>query len=138
MNENLIEVWFNFSKYYSRIYKAIDYTLKDNYEIEIKEFILLYTLLEAKKKKKEFRLQDLHSIIDLSLSALSRMVTRLQNHKDGELVLRVTYPEDKRSAYIVLSETGQVLLKSILVTLDDALQKSLSPKDIKNIVELLK
>ncbi|GEK27424.1 MarR family winged helix-turn-helix transcriptional regulator [Bacillus spizizenii] len=134
--ESLIETWFNFSKYYNRITNAINYTLKDQFELDIKEFTLLYTLSEADEKK--LRLQELHSKIDLSLSALSRMVSRLQNYKDGELVSRITYPEDKRSAYIVLSETGEELLKSMLKTIDEALHKSLLPKDISNIVELLK
>jgi DNA-binding MarR family transcriptional regulator len=134
--ENLIETWFNFSKYYNRISNAIDYTLKDHFGLDIKEFTLLYTLSEADEK--QLRLQELHSKIDLSLSALSRMASRLQNYKDGELVSRVTSPDDKRSAYIVLSETGEELLKSMLKTIDEALNKSLLPKDITNIVELLK
>jgi DNA-binding MarR family transcriptional regulator len=134
--EKLIETWFNFSKYYNRISNAIDYTLKDHFGLDIKEFTLLYTLSEADEK--QLRLQELHSKIDLSLSALSRMASRLQNYKDGELVSRVTSPDDKRSAYIVLSETGEELLKSMLKTIDEALNKSLLPKDITNIVELLK
>ncbi|QXE03246.1 MarR family winged helix-turn-helix transcriptional regulator [Terribacillus sp. DMT04] len=134
--ENLIETWFNFSKYYNRISNAIDYTLKEHFGLELKEFTLLYTLSEADEKK--LRLQDLHSKIDLSLSALSRMASRLQNYKDGELVSRVTSLDDKRSAYIVLSETGEELLESMLKTIDEALHKSLLPKDISNIVELLK
>ncbi|WP_077309233.1 MarR family winged helix-turn-helix transcriptional regulator [Terribacillus halophilus] len=134
--ENLIETWFNFSKYYNRISNAIDYTLKDHFGLDIKEFTLLYTLSEVNEKK--LRLQELHSKIDLSLSALSRMASRLQNYKDGELVSRVTSPDDKRSAYIVLSETGEELLKSMLKTIDEALHKSLLPKDISNIEELIK
>lgn len=134
--ENLLETWVNFSKYYNRISNAIDHTLKKHYELDIKEFTLLYTLSEASDKK--LRLQDLHSKIDLSLSALSRMVSRLQNYKDGELVSKNTYPEDKRSAYIVLSQTGEELLESMLKTIEEALQESLSTKDLSNIVELLK
>jgi DNA-binding MarR family transcriptional regulator len=134
--EKLIETWFNFSKYYNRISNAIDYTLKDHFGLDIKEFTLLYTLSEADEK--QLRLQELHSKIDLSLSALSRMASRLQNYKDGELVSRVTSPDDKRSAYIVLSETGEELLKSMLKTIDEALHKSLLPKDISNIEELIK
>lgn len=134
--DNLIETWFNFYKYYNRILNAIDYTLNDCFGLDIKEFMLLYTLSEADEKK--LRLHELHSKIDLSLSALSRMASRLQNYKDGELVSRVTYPDDKRSAYIVLSEKGEELLKSMLKSIEEALQKSLSPKDISNLRELLK
>ncbi|NRG31479.1 MarR family winged helix-turn-helix transcriptional regulator [Niallia circulans] len=134
--ENLIETWFNFYKYYNRISNAIDYTLKDRFGLDIKEFILLYTLSEADEKR--LRLNELHSKIDLSLSAISRMASRLQNFKDGELVSRVMSPDDKRSSYIVLSETGEELLKSMLKTIEESLKKSLLPKDISNLRELLK
>ncbi|MFP7223898.1 MarR family winged helix-turn-helix transcriptional regulator [Priestia filamentosa] len=134
-NEELIETWFNFSKYHNRISNAIDHILKKHYELDIKEFSLLYFLSEADEKK--LRLQELHSRMDLSLSAVSRMASRLENYEDGELVSRVTYPEDKRSAYIVLSALGNDLLESMIKTINEALNKFLLPKDISNIVALL-
>ncbi|MCX2811835.1 MarR family transcriptional regulator [Bacillus sp. ChL18] len=134
-NEELIETWFNFSKYHNRISKAIDYILKKHYELDIKEFSLLYLLSKADEKK--LRLQELHSRMDLSLSAVSRMASRLQNYKEGQLVSRVTYTEDKRSAYIVLSAMGNDLLESMIKTINEALNKFLLPKDISNIEALL-
>lgn len=71
-------------------------------------------------------------MIGLSQSALSRLVSRLEQHH-LKPVERASYAEDKRSVYAVLTPSGQQHINEIMNDVNNILQQSLSEKDINNL-----
>lgn len=134
-NNELFNAWINLSKYHDRILKAIDYTLQDQFQLGIKEFYLMYYLAQSEQKK--MRLSDLVPKVGLSHSALSRLVTRLEQHRGGSLVERQTDANDKRSVDIFLMKKGEQFIHEIQMLINDSLRSRMSEKDIQNIKRLV-
>lgn len=128
--EQLIHTWVNFSKFHNRIIQALDHLLQKKHQINLNEFYLLMFLNESEEKK--LRLAQLQNMIGLSQSALSRLVSRLEQHHFYPIE-RVSYAEDKRSVYAVLTLSGQQYISEIIMEVNVVLQHSLSTKDIKNL-----
>lgn len=128
--DQLIHTWVNFSKFHNRITHSLDYFLQQNYRLGLNEFYLMMFLNENSEKK--LRLLQLQNMIGLSQSALSRLVSRLEQHHLHP-VERACYVEDKRSVYVVLTPSGQQHIVDILNEINRILQQSLSDKDIRNI-----
>lgn len=128
--DQLIHTWVNFSKFHNRITHSLDYFLQQNYRLGLNEFYLMMFLNENSEKK--LRLLQLQNMIGLSQSALSRLVSRLEQHHLHP-VERACYVEDKRSVYVVLTPSGQQHIVDILNEVNRILQQSLSDKDIRNI-----
>lgn len=128
--DQLIHTWVNFSKFHNRITHSLDYFLQQKYHLCLNEFYLMMFINESREKK--LRLLQLQNMIGLSQSALSRLVSRLEQH-DLHPVERACYVEDKRSVYVVLTPSGQQHIVDILNEVNRILQQSLSEKDIKNI-----
>lgn len=128
--DQLIHTWVNFSKFHNRITHSLDYFLQQKYHLCLNEFYLMMFLNENSEKK--LRLLQLQNMIGLSQSALSRLVSRLEQH-DLHPVERACYVEDKRSVYVVLTPSGQQHIVDILNEVNRILHQSLSEKDIKNI-----
>lgn len=128
--EQLIHAWVNFSKFHNRVTQSLDYFLQQKYHFGLNEFYLMMFLNETSDKK--LRLSQLQSMISLSQSALSRLVSRLEQHY-LQPVERASYIDDKRSVYVVLTPSGQQHIRTIQSEVNLILQESLSEKDISNI-----
>ncbi|MFC7684905.1 MarR family winged helix-turn-helix transcriptional regulator [Ureibacillus sp. GCM10028918] len=128
--EQLIYDWVNFSKFHNRVTQSLDYFLQQKYHFGLNEFYLMMFLNETSDKK--LRLSQLQSMISLSQSALSRLVSRLEQHH-LQPVERASYIDDKRSVYVVLTPSGQQHIRTIQSEVNLILQESLSEKDISNI-----
>lgn len=128
--EQLIHTWVNFSKFHNRITQSLDYLLQQKYHLGLNEFYLMMFLNENSEKK--LRLSQLQNMINLSQSALSRLVSRLEQHHLHP-VERASYIDDKRSVYVVLTPSGRQHINIILSEVNTILQQSLSEKDIRNI-----
>ena len=128
--EQLIHPWVNFSKFHNRVTQSLDYFLQQKYHFGLNEFYLMMFLNETSEKK--LRLSQLQNMISLSQSALSRLVSRLEQHH-FQPVVRDSCVEDKRSLYVVLTPSGQQHIGDILSEVNIILQQSLSEKDINNI-----
>ncbi|WP_164908479.1 MarR family winged helix-turn-helix transcriptional regulator [Halobacillus litoralis] len=136
MNENeLFNAWINLTKFHDRLLKSMDYTLKNQFQLGIKEFYLMYYLAQTEQKK--MRLTDLVPKVDLSHSALSRLVTRLEQHQVGSLVKRKKGPDDKRSVDIFLMKKGEQIIHEMQMLINESLQSQMSEKDIQNIKRLV-
>ncbi|KAB8133642.1 MarR family transcriptional regulator [Gracilibacillus oryzae] len=136
MNHNeLFSAWVSLTKFHDRLLKAMDYTLKDKFKLGIKEFYLMYYLAQSEEKK--MRLSDLVPKVGLSHSALSRLVTRLEQYRVGSLVERQTDPNDKRSVDIFLLKKGEQVIDEMQMMINDSLLSQLSEKDIQNIKRLV-
>lgn len=134
-NNELFNAWLNLTKYHDRLLKAMDYKLKEQFQLGIKEFYLMYYLTHSEQKK--MKLSDLVPKVNLSHSALSRLVTRLERYRGGSLVERQTYANDKRSVDVFLMEKGEDCICEMQMVINDYLQSSLSAKDIQNIKRLV-
>jgi DNA-binding MarR family transcriptional regulator len=134
-NNELFNAWVSLTKYHDRLLKAMDYTLKDQFQLGMKEFYLMYNLAQSEQKK--MRLSDLVPKVGLSHSALSRLVTRLEQYRVGSLVERQTGPNDKRSVDIFLMKKGEQVIYEMQMLINDSLLSQLSEKDIQNIKRLV-
>jgi DNA-binding MarR family transcriptional regulator len=129
-SEQLIHTWMNFSKFHNRITRALDHLLQQKYQLGLNEFYLLIFLNESEEK--QLRLSELQNMVGLSQSALSRLVSRLEQHH-FHAVERASFAEDKRSVYAVLSPSGGQHVVDIMKEVNIVLEQSLSTKDIINL-----
>ncbi|SRR5690625_3070238 len=134
-NSDVFNAWIHLTKYHDRILKAIDYRLHDRFQMGTKEFYLLYYLEQSEQGK--MSLSGLVPKVGLSHSALSRLVTRLEKHKDGPYIKRQTNMKDKRSVAIVLMKKGEMLVSEMQTLIDESLQTQLVEKDIIHIKRLI-
>jgi DNA-binding MarR family transcriptional regulator len=134
-NNELFHAWINLTKYHDRILKTLDYTLQNQFQLGIKEFYLMYYLAQSEHKK--MNLSDLVPKVSLSHSALSRLVTRLEQYRAGALVKRQTSVNDKRSVEIFLMRKGEETFHEMQMLINDRLQSQMSEKDIQNIKRLV-
>lgn len=128
--EQFIHDWVNFSKFHNRVTQSLDRFLQQKYHFGLNEFYLMMFLNETSEKK--LRLSQLQNMISLSQSALSRLVSRLEQHY-LQPVERASYIDDKRTVYVVLTPSGQQHITTILIEVNIILKESLSQKDISNI-----
>lgn len=132
MNDNgLFNAWISLTKYHDRLLKAMDYTLQNQFQLGIKEFYLMYYLAQSEQKK--MRLSDLVPKVGLSHSALSRLVSRLEQYRGESLVERQADANDKRSVDIFLMKKGEEFFNEMQMLINDSLRSQMSEKDIQNI-----
>lgn len=136
MKENeLFNAWMSLTKYHNRLLKAMDYTLKNRFQLGMKEFYLMYYLLHSEHK--QMRLSALVPKVELSHSALSRLVKRLEYHPMGALVQRQSVEQDKRSVDIFLLDQGEQAVKEMQSLIQESLQSQISDKDMRNMKRLI-
>ena len=134
-NHDLFSAWLNLTKYHDRLLKAMDYKLQEQFQLGIRELYLMYYLAQSEQKK--MKLSDLAPKVSLSHSALSRLVTRLEQYRGGSLVERQTYANDKRSVEVFLTQKGEHCIREMQMIINDYLHSRLSEKDIQNIKRLV-
>lgn len=103
--------------------------MKQSYNLSLKEFYVLYEIYKAKGKK--YKINDLIKIVDLSQSAMSRLIVRIEKPEKA-LVVRQECVEDQRAMYIYLTEEGLKITESALNTYEKLIKKV----DFSNIRKL--
>lgn len=131
---HVMDAWINYSKFYTRISKAMNYLLLEQHQLGLNDFYFLYFLSEANNN--ELQQSELQSLVQLSPSALSRMVTRLLDYKGLTIIKKNALEHDKRGYAIQLTETGEELVKQLLAALETKLETSLKASDMKHIYSL--
>ncbi len=101
--------WGGLLGMYGRLFRLIDTDLHSQSQITHVEFEVLLRL--SWEKEHGLRIQDLAERSVLTRSGMSRVVERLE--KVG-LVKRKKADEDRRGAYAILTEAGNVRLQSAL------------------------
>ncbi len=107
VNENeLVHTWRELLRCYHSTSCALDRTLRDRHDLGLSEFEVLEQLVEvpASGDGPAQRMQGLGERVQLSQSALSRVVARLE--RDG-LVERTLCADDRRGIYVMLTEAGR-------------------------------
>lgn len=115
-----IDNWVQLTKYVNYIDTMIEKKLKQEYNLSVKEFYVLYEIYKAKGKK--YKINDLIKIVDLSQSAMSRLIVRIEKPTKA-LVVRQECLEDHRVMYIYLTEEGQDITEKALNTYESLISK---------------
>lgn len=109
MAENeLVDAWRGLLQRYHTTWCALDRALRDGHSLGASEFEVLDALADAERDGQcdlqSLRMQELGSSVQLSQSALSRVVGRLEN--DG-LVSREMCKDDRRGIFVALTDVGR-------------------------------
>lgn len=115
-----IDNWVQLTKYVNYIDTMIEKKLKQEYNLSVKEFYVLYEIYKAKGKK--YKINDLIKIVDLSQSAMSRLIVRIEKPTKA-LIVRQECLEDHRAMYIYLTEEGQDITEKALNTYESLISK---------------
>lgn len=124
-----IDNWVQLTKYVHYIETLIEKKMKQSYNLSLKEFYVLYEIYKAKGKK--YKINDLIKIVDLSQSAMSRLIVRIEKPEKA-LVVRQECVEDQRAMYIYLTEEGLKITEAALNTYEKLIKKV----DFSNIRKL--
>lgn len=105
-DEKLAESWHELMGRYNQLTGRLDRELGAQHDLSSSEFEVLQLLHNAKQK---VRMSYLAEQVHLSQSALSRLVTRLEN--DG-LVCRNTCTDDRRAQWTEITAEGLARYKA--------------------------
>ena len=102
-----LENWLALTLRYRRKEREMEQRVAQVSGLCLNEYYLLYLL--SNRAEKKIRLQDAQELIQMSQSALSRLVKRLEESMEEPLVGRSICNKDRRGVYIRLTEAGQDL-----------------------------
>ena len=117
-----LEKWFDFNRRQVEIEAILEETIAEQSEqaLTLKEFYLLHFLNQAEGKS--LRQIDLPDKLNLSPSAVSRMVARLEAKNCG-LLSRRCCDQDKRASFICLTNEGQTTLAYLQTAVEESLAR---------------
>ncbi|MHA7966466.1 MarR family winged helix-turn-helix transcriptional regulator [Paenibacillus sp. CAU 1782] len=121
--------WLSLSHIQSRINDELERALQEKYGLSLKEFYVLHFISQTEEKK--LRLQQLQEMVDLSQSAVSRLVGRMEAKNCGALQRHVC-EDDRRGIYTCITEYGEEKLQKALQTFNEVLQSALSDEGLKS------
>ena len=101
-----LSAWRSFIKTHAKIIEKIEQDLADHKRVPLTTYDVLIALFETPNRK--LRFGDLNKKVVLTKSGLTRLVDRLE--REG-LIKRERSEEDRRGAYAVLTEAGEVELR---------------------------
>ncbi|WP_144522906.1 MarR family winged helix-turn-helix transcriptional regulator [Bacillus pumilus] len=116
----ILNNWVNFNAMTDKIINELETALKEQNNISLKEFYVMYYLSQETDRK--LRLQQLQELIGLSQSAMSRLVGRLEAKTCGSLE-RSTCEDDKRGIYTSLTQAGEERFGRALQTFNLAMKE---------------
>jgi DNA-binding MarR family transcriptional regulator len=122
LKEELMNEWLELTKKQTQIAEQLEHNLAASDALTLNEYYVLYFL--AKTPKGSLRLNDLLDHIHLSQSAMSRMITRMENKKCGVIDRHVCH-DDKRGVYIDITEKGREKLRNSDQVVMDTLKNML-------------
>ncbi len=96
--------WLAFTNQHQAIEARLEQALKAESNLSLNEYYVLYYL--EKTPNHSMRLNDLIAHFDLSQSAMSRMIMRMEDKLCG-VIERHSCQNDKRGIYIDLTQLGK-------------------------------
>ncbi|MDZ5759804.1 MarR family transcriptional regulator [Carnobacterium maltaromaticum] len=120
---NLTQEWLNRTREQKKNLELLETRLIEESNITLNEYYVLYFLNISEEK--EMRLNDLQLEIGLSQSAMSRMISRMEN-KNCSLIERHCCMTDRRGIYIRITKSGYLKLKSSQKIVDSIVRKFLN------------
>lgn len=124
----LVSTWRDMLERYHATWCTLDRVLRERHEIGATEFEVLEHLAETEAARPEdceptCRMQDLGGRVQLSQSALSRVVSRLEKDR---LVERAMCDADRRGIYVRLTAAGRARHAEAIPTHRTILAENLS------------
>ncbi|MBF7024991.1 MarR family winged helix-turn-helix transcriptional regulator [Staphylococcus kloosii] len=115
-----IAQWLELTQYVHYIETMMEKSLRQQYNLSLKEFYVLYEINNAQGNK--YKINDLIKVVDLSQSAMSRLINRLESFSPS-YVTRNECVEDHRAMYIYLTEAGSEIINDASNTYANLLEK---------------
>ncbi|MDT2828237.1 MAG: MarR family winged helix-turn-helix transcriptional regulator [Enterococcus viikkiensis] len=122
MKRNYFDQWIEFTKKQKQIEEQLESKLKEDSQLTLNEYYVLYYLNESERGK--MRLSDLEKKLFLSQSAMSRLISRMENKNCG-VIQRSCCEDDKRGMYLSITSKGMNTLASASVLVDHILKNEL-------------
>ncbi|MGG5325861.1 hypothetical protein IGJ83_003442 [Enterococcus pernyi] len=111
---NVFSKWIELEKYYQEKQKGLALIVK-KHGLELNSFYVLYYLNEAPEQA--LKLNNLEDVINLSQSALSRLITRLENSSCG-VIERTACITDNRCIYLTITDKGKKMLEETMLDIN--------------------
>lgn len=108
LSDEEAETWLNVWSFYSGMPTRLDAQLKRDAGISHYDFFAMQTMSRAENGC--LRMSELAALAEMSLSHLSRVITRLEKK---ELVRRIPDPNDGRSTLVELTDAGWDLIREV-------------------------
>ncbi|MDR4453919.1 MarR family transcriptional regulator [Bacillus tropicus] len=121
---NIVREWTDFSRTYVGIINELDTHLQSKYKLSLSEFSVLWLLSEQPEQR--MRIQYIAESVNLSQSAISRLVSRLENN----FVKRHICLDDQRGVYIKLTTLGEEKVNEMTSSYQDHLIQLLTKSNI--------
>jgi DNA-binding MarR family transcriptional regulator len=102
-NDQLLEQWRELESAHARVREALERALERKHQLSLSEYEVLRRLTESDAAKGR-RIQELAEEINLSQSALSRLVGRLE---EAGYVSRATCDYDRRGIFACVTDAGR-------------------------------
>ncbi|MGO3913434.1 MarR family winged helix-turn-helix transcriptional regulator [Enterococcus viikkiensis] len=122
MKRNYFDQWIEFTKKQKQIEEQLESKLKEDSQLTLNEYYVLYYLNESERGK--MRLSDLEKKLFLSQSAMSRLISRMENKNCG-VIQRSCCEDDKRGMDLSITSKGMNTLASASVLVDHILKNEL-------------
>lgn len=113
--------WLDKSAKFRQEEKALEDKVAQVSRLGLNEFYLLYYL--EKCPTRHMRVQEAQELIQMSQSALSRLIQRLENLEPA-LAVRRTCNIDKRGVYVHLTPEGEEVYKKVAEAIRPILEDS--------------
>lgn len=133
-NHDFMDYWLSMDTILNKAKKDLENVLRTEYSLSLREFYVLYHL--SKTPDKRLRLQQLQEMIDLSQSALSRLVGNMEANSCGALEKHIC-TDDRRGTYTQLTELGEQKLQKSLVSFHEILKSHIFDADVEGMLKQL-
>ena len=102
-----------------RLYNALDETLRSDHGIVVSQFLFLRYL----RDREDVRGADIAEHFAIGIGSTSKAIER---HVQAGWVARVAHPNDRRSAFLELTDAGRTLVDAAETTFDTELSSLLA------------
>lgn len=120
--KEIIDRWICWEELQHSLRRGLN-ELLEKQDLNLNEFYVLYYLNSAKDHK--LAITDFQEKIDLSQSALSRLIQHMSSKSCG-VIERIPNPDDKRSTLIHLTSSGERILIKAKENVENYLQNKIS------------
>ena len=123
--EDALQTWMALDQLYVTLNQQLEKFLKSNYDLTVSEFMVITVLNDDTGAG--LTIDQLSKLVNLSHSAVSRLVSRLETCHTVERRLNET---DRRSSLVRLSDQGRADYQGILPDITAIIRNGMNKKNI--------
>ena len=123
--EDALQTWMALDQLYVTLNQQLEKFLKSNYDLTVSEFMVITVLNDDTGAG--LTIDQLSKMVNLSHSAVSRLVSRLETCHTGERRLNES---DRRSSLVRLSDQGRADYQGILPDITAIIRNGMNKKNI--------